>query len=97
MKSHNEEEYFARLEIDKKRKFSEETRQKLAEEEKARLKALHENRCAKCGNELHEVVFKGVMIDKCFNCGAVVLNNGELEKLAGEEDSIISAVIGLFK
>ena len=48
-----------------------------------RLKDLHWMRCAKCGAELQEVEFKGVKVDKCFSCGGVYLDDGELEQLAG--------------
>lgn len=97
MKNSNEEEYFARQEIEKKRKLAEEISSKLKAEEKANLKELHFNHCGKCGEQLQELAFKGVMIDKCFACGAVLLDDGELEKLAGAEGSVITSIIGLFK
>lgn len=97
MKNSNEEEYFARQDIEKKRKLAEEISSKLATEEKLKLKQQHANHCGKCGEQLQELAFKGVMIDKCFACGAVLLDNGELEKLAGAEGSVITSIIGLFK
>lgn len=92
-----EEQYFAQEELAKLKKLAEEKRSKIAEKEKERLKSLHWMRCAKCGQELHEVLFHGINIDKCFNCGGVFLDNGELEKLAGKESGFIHSILGLFK
>lgn len=95
--SQNEEEYFAQQEIDKMRKLAKDVQEKHSEEEQLKLKELHFMHCPKCGFELKELLYKGVMIDKCYHCGAVTLDNGELEKLAGEEESLISSIVGLFK
>lgn len=56
----------------------------LAEQERERLRQLHFMHCPKCGAELSEVVFRGVKVDKCFGCGGVYLDDGELEQLAGK-------------
>lgn len=58
--------------------------QELKAEELEALKRLHWMRCAKCGSELEEIVFRGVKVDKCFVCGGVYLDDGELEQLAGK-------------
>ena len=92
-----EEEYFARESLAKMQKLAAEKHAKLEAEEKERLKQLHWMRCAKCGSELHEVLFRGVSIDKCFNCGGVFLDNGELEKVAGAESGMVSSVLSLFR
>ena len=95
--SHTEEEFFARVEAEKKKKLAEDSRKKLTEEEKARLKSLHWMRCPKCGMELHAVPYKGVTLDKCFQCHGVFLDDGELEKIAGEESGFLTGVLSLFK
>ncbi len=92
-----EEEYFAREELAKIKKIAEEKRNKIAQEEKEKLKQLHWMHCAKCGNELHELLFRGVTIDKCFACGGVFLGNEELDKLACKESHFFSSVLSLFK
>ncbi|MCA9698665.1 MAG: zf-TFIIB domain-containing protein [Myxococcales bacterium] len=81
--SENEEEYFLRQELEKRREAVKQKQAELADEEKARLKELHWMHCAKCGAELHEVEFRGVKVDKCFACGGVYLDDGELEQLVG--------------
>ena len=95
--SHTEEEFFARVEAEKKKKLAEDSRKKLTEEEKARLKSLHWMRCPKCCMELHAVPYKGVTLDKCFQCHGVFLDDGELEKIAGEESGFLTGVLSLFK
>ena len=91
-----EDEYFARVETEKKRKLAEEHRRELDEAQKAELKELHWMRCPKCGMELHPMVYKGVTIDKCFHCHGVFLDDGELEKIGGKSDGFIPALMSLF-
>lgn len=95
--SQNEEEYFARVEIDKMKRLAQDRRAKHTDEDRLKLKELHYMRCPKCGMELHTLAFKGVEIERCYDCGAVVLDQGELEKLAGEEESLVSSIVGLFR
>jgi hypothetical protein len=52
--------------------------------ERAQLRALHFMHCPKCGMTLEEITFRGVRVDKCFGCGGVYLDDGELEELAGQ-------------
>jgi hypothetical protein len=81
--SENEEEYFLRQELEKRREAVQQKQAELADGERTRLKELHWMRCAKCGAELQEVEYRAVKIDKCFSCGGVYLDDGELEQLAG--------------
>lgn len=92
-----EEEYFAREDLAKLKKLAQEKRSKVAQTEEENLKKLHWMHCSKCGHELHEVLFRGITIDKCFSCGGVFLDNGELEKLAGQESHFFGSVLSLFK
>jgi hypothetical protein len=92
----NEDEYIARQEMEKRRSAVADRRKALAEEEAERLKQTHWMRCAKCGEELQEIEFRGVKIDKCFSCGGVYLDDGELEQLAGKPDWF-SAMVTFFK
>ena len=95
--SHTEEEYFVKVEAEKKKRLNEETRQKLSQEERLRLKELHWMRCPKCGAELHPLPYKGVVIDKCFSCHGIFLDDGELEKVVGEERGFLTGVLSLFR
>ena len=95
--SHTEEEYFARVEAEKKKRLADEYARKLSQEEQKRLREFHWMRCPKCGMELHSLPFKGVTIEKCFSCQGIFLDDGELEKIVGEERTFLSGVLSLFK
>ena len=70
----------------------------LEQAEREAAKKLHYMKCPKCGLELHEISFKGVNIDKCFNCGAMVFDAGEFEMLAGQGDTnIFSSIVNVFR
>lgn len=81
--SSQEDEFFAREEALKLRKLAEKLRAEMSEEEKKRLKELHWMRCPKCGMELKSIQLNQVEVDKCFSCGGLFLDEGELEKVSG--------------
>ncbi len=81
----NEDEYFAKLEAEKKARMATLLGRADATEEAARLKDLHFNHCGKCGHSMLTSHYKGVEIEVCPHCGAVLLDPGELQQLAGEE------------
>jgi uncharacterized protein len=95
--SHEEEEYFAKVEMDKKRALAEKLKSQMAEYELAKLKSLHHSHCSNCGFEMHPIVFKGVTVQQCPNCGGIFLDSGALEVLAGKEGGFISAVLSIFQ
>jgi hypothetical protein len=92
-----EEEYFARVELEKKKKIIEQARGRLAEEEKQRLQELHYMHCPKCGSDLVEIPYKEIMIDKCPSCKGLWLDCGELEQVVTEEDKFLGGVLKIFK
>lgn len=94
--SETEEEYFAKLDVEKKRKIVEKKRAKLAEEEVESLKQTHRMRCAGCGFELDPIVFKGVTINKCFHCGGAFLTNEAFGKLCGQDNRILEKILEIF-
>jgi hypothetical protein len=61
--SEPEEEYFARLEFEQRRKAAGEERRKLGAEERKRLRNLHYMRCPKCGPELVAIAYRGIELD----------------------------------
>jgi hypothetical protein len=95
--SQTEEEYFARVEAEKKKKLAEDYARTLTQQEQNRLKELHWMRCPKCGMDLHSLPYKGVVIEKCFTCHGIFLDDGELEKVAGEERGFLRGLLSLFK
>jgi len=82
-----EEDYFAREEAEKLRRLHQERLRTEGDAARADRKKLHHMKCGKCGWDLQTISWRDVEIEKCFQCGAVLLDDGELEKLAGKEDA----------
>jgi len=95
--SDKEEEYFARLELERKEKIEAEKHKRMAEEEKNELKELHYMRCPKCGLELKEVDYRGINVDKCFSCDGVWLDAGEMDALSKFEKPALDKLFSVFK
>ena len=95
--SEKEEEYYARIEFEKKKKLEEEKHQKLAREEKQRLKELHFMKCPKCGMELIEIEYRGIKVDKCSECDGVWLDAGELEAASRLEKTGLDKLFSVFR
>ena len=95
-KSNPEEEYFKRQELQRLAAMrASQEKQDLAAALEER-KELHYNRCGRCGDEMQPKIFQGVEIDICPSCGAVLLDPGELEELAGEDSSGVIGNIANF-
>jgi len=90
----DEEAYFQKLAEEQKAKLRATLESEQAEEDSRKLREMHWMHCAKCGNEMATVNYRGVAIERCFNCGGVYLDDGELEKLAGEDRSGVLKTIG---
>jgi hypothetical protein len=95
--SEKEEEHFARLEFEKKKRLEEERQARMAAEEKQRLKELHYMHCPKCGMQLVEIDYKGIKIDRCTGCTGVWLDAGELEQVANLEHGGLNKFFSVFK
>ena len=91
-----EEEYFARIEMERRKKAEEERVKAMAAAERAHLQELHHMHCPKCGMSLTEVEYKGVRIDKCFQCDGIWLDAGELETLSKLEQTTMGKAFKLF-
>jgi len=91
----SEEEYFARMEFERKKKAEEEKQKNMAAAEKKRLKDLHYMHCPKCGMELIEVDYKTLKVDRCSACDGLWLDAGELEAAVKLEKSVLSRFLGL--
>lgn len=94
--SEKEEEYFARMEFERRKKIMEEEHKKISEEGKRKLKDLHYMRCPKCGMELLEVAYKGMKIDECSECKGIWLDAGELEVVAKLEKTVLDKFFRIF-
>ena len=92
-----EEEYFARLEFERRKKLEEKKRAQMEDEEKRKLKGLHYMHCPKCGMQLIEIDYNGIAVDKCSSCEGIWLDAGELEAVSKFEKSKVDKLFGVFK
>ena len=83
----SEEEYFHKLAQEQLSKLREVAAIEDAEDAAQAAKELHFHKCGKCGTDMETKLFKGVEIEICPSCGAVLLDPGELEQLAGKDES----------
>src|SRR3990172_9551272 len=106
--SEKEEEYFARLEYERRKKIEQEKlieeslsgedeREKKLDEEKKRLKELHYMKCPKCGMQLIEIDYRGIKVDKCSGCEGIWLDAGELEAVSKLEKKGLDKLFSVFK
>lgn len=88
-----EADYFRRLEIEQKQALAKQLEEERSRTEREEARRVHHLRCGKCGGQLKPHPFRGVEIDVCADCSAVLLDPGELEQLAGKDSS--GALAGL--
>jgi hypothetical protein len=83
--SRNEEEYFAREELERLKKSREATRE--AEQRAAR--ASHYMKCPKCGADLTTETYHGIEVDRCTECSGVWFDAGEADTLLEKESGVM--------
>jgi hypothetical protein len=91
--STSEAEYFHKQAVEQLAKLREIAAIEDAEAACKAAQTLHFHKCGKCGEDMKTQHYKGVEIERC-TCGAVLLDPGELEQLAGMDESGFFA--GLF-
>ena len=92
-----EEEYFDRIEREKKEKLRKKLDIETKHSERRAEMEVHWHRCGKCGASMDTKPYRGVDIEVCPQCGAVLLDAGELEKLAGKDQSgVLDGIKALF-
>ena len=97
--SNQEDEYFAREEIEKKHRLAMKQADQLAERTKEELQRLHYMKCPKCGMDLHSLKKGPVEIDTCFHCRGIWLDEGELEQLQSHREggAVVRSILNIFK
>ena len=96
--SRAEDEYFARQELERRKKWAEEQAAKMASEEKERLRQLHYMKCPKCGMDLTTIEFQGISIDRCPSCNGTWFDAGEVEQLMQPQNSgMFGRVMSIFR
>lgn len=94
--SESEDEYFARLEIEKRKEWEKERSASMAEEEKTRLRELHYMKCPKCGMDLHTIDYRGLKLDRCVSCSGTWFDAGELDELLKQDESFFNRMKTFF-
>ena len=91
--SQPEDEYFAREDVENKRRLALQVKRETDEAERRELRALHYMHCPKCGLEMHEVKLRGLDVDVCFACSGVFLDLDEIDVIAAPQQKGIMAAI----
>ena len=92
-----EDEYFAKQELERRKKWAQERSAQMAVEEKEKLKQAHWMKCPKCGMDLREIELHGVKVDQCANCGGIFLDAGEIEQLSKHDEGVMSRMFSMFR
>lgn len=91
-----EEEYFARLEFERRRRVLGERETQGAEQERFRILAVAGGRSPECDAELIPVPYRGIELDKCHRCHGVWLDFGELDQVVAEDKGFLGDVRRIF-
>jgi hypothetical protein len=94
--SHTEDDYFAKEDAEKKRKLALNVQKVMAADEARRLKELHRGHCPNCGQSMHEVKLRGVMVDICFACNGIFLEAHEVQAFQSQIDDGRRGVVAAF-
>lgn len=91
-----EDEYFTKLELERKKQWEKERQAKMGSQEKEKLKELHFMKCPKCGMDLHTIDYKQLKLDRCVSCNGTWFDAGEMETLLESDQGFLGKVKGLF-
>jgi uncharacterized protein len=96
--SPTEDDFFAREDVEKKRKLAQQVKKQLTEEERKRLRDLHHMHCPRCGMGMQEVHFGKIDVDVCFSCNGAFLDRSEIEVIAApQQKGIMAAILNWFR
>jgi acetyl-CoA carboxylase beta subunit len=94
--SESEDEYFARLELEKRKQWEKDRAAERSAEEKKKLKDLHFMKCPKCGHDLHSFELRGISLDRCVNCNGTWFDAGEMELLLKGDEGVLGRIKRVF-
>ena len=91
-----EDEYFHRKDMELIQKLREKAEAQRAKTEAENKKNEYWMRCPKCGLNLTEENYGGVLVDRCSSnsCGGVFFDGGELEILLKAKGSLLARIFG---
>ncbi|MFC2171673.1 zf-TFIIB domain-containing protein [Acidobacteriota bacterium] len=88
--SEKEDEYFAKMELERRKKHETEDQLAQRKKEREKLQKLCHMKCPKCAGQLEIIRFEGIEIDKCADCQGIWLDSGELNDLLRKEEGFVS-------
>ena len=91
--SRNEEEYFARRELELRQKSQSEA---LKAADLAARQA-HHMKCPKCGADLTTADYQGIHVERCPECHGVWFDAGEAESLLKQEGGVIDLLRSMIR
>jgi hypothetical protein len=83
----SEDEYFARVDMEKRKALAADRAKAMAEDDRRRLKDTHFMHCPKDGHDLVTVSLHGVQVEQCGQCNGMWLDAGELDELVESDRS----------
>ena len=92
-----EDEYFARLEFERRRNVLDDRATRAAENDREHILSAVRGRCPKCGAELIPVPYRGIELDKCSRCRGMWLDFGELEQVVTDDTGFFGSVRRIFR
>jgi hypothetical protein len=93
-----EDDYFARIEFERRQKRIIEQQKNMLNEEKKKLKDQHWMHCPKCGMEMVEIDFEGIKLDRCSSCLGLYFDEGEVvELIRKNKPGFLSRLSTLFR
>ena len=95
--SENEEEYFAKRELELRRKAAQERQAAIASADRESARKLHYMKCPKCGMQLEEIPFGDIRVDKCFGCEGMFFDKGEVERIQKKGGGFLGRLLGSFE
>ncbi len=95
--SRPEDEFIHREETQEIIKTQAQKAKELAAQKRAHEKELHYMKCPKCGGDLVTELSHALEIDRCVDCSGVWLDDGELQKLVGEDPKMLQDIVDLFR
>jgi len=96
--SKNEDEYFTRQELERRKKAEKERAARMAQTERDKLKEIHQMKCPKCGMDLHTFEMEGIKLDRCVSCNGTWFDEGEIEQLISHHDrGVFGRVMSVFR
>ncbi len=97
-RSKAEDEYFARQQLELRKKWARERAEEMASGQAEQLKALHFMKCPKCGMDLHTIELHHVRVDQCASCLGIWLDRGEIEQmLQPEREGLFERIMSVFR